>query len=462
MSLSAPQLSAAPISAAPKSGASAAARHSTARRFAGAALWSVVLRVVGTGAMFVAQLALARWLGAEQFGEYVVILSCLSILALVAKGGWEAGTLKFVAEYVATQQDGSLAGFRNRRTRRTLALVVVATLIAVLLWPWLAPATTVTLPLVVMLLAAIALLALSDLASADLRARQRVLQADAPVLVLRPLLAVGMFGGLLWFGWAAATSTAALATFVVASGIAWLALHTRLPRTASQAAASLATHDEQRWRSVLGPLWWISVCTVILQQADVVLLGLFVDASSAGVYSAAARIARVIPLGLTAINAVGSPLLAEQFAQHDHPVLQRLARLMAWSALLVTLPTAAAAILLGPWILRLFGSEFTSGYFALVVLVGGQVGNGLTGSVGQLLAMTGQQSLSARILTCFAGVQLVLSCILIPWLGIVGAALATTVTLVGWNVALALVVRRNLGINATVFGSWPKWSHDRP
>jgi O-antigen/teichoic acid export membrane protein len=224
----------------------------------------------------------------------------------------------------------------------------------------------------------------------------------------------------------------------------------------SQASSDTSpANDAARWSSVIGPLWWITLCSLVLQQTDIVLIGLFVDAPSAGIYSAAARISRVIPLGLTAINAVGGPLLAEQFATQDRAALQRLTRLMAWSSVLVTLPAALAAVVLGPWLLRLFGGEFANGYLPLVVLVVGQVINGLTGSVGQIMSMTGQQSISARILTIFAGLQLVLSCLLIPWLGIHGAALATTVTLIGWNMALAVVVWRNLGINPTVFGGWP-------
>lgn len=454
MSLIVPDITAHPVTP-PLDAAPRVARASTAQRFAGAAAWSLVLRVAGTGAMFLAQLVLARWLGAVHFGEYVLVVSWVSILAIIAKGGWEAGSLKFVAEYSSTAQAALLAGFRSTRLRRAALTTVAVALIAALGWPYVVPERFTQPYLLGLLLAAVPLLALSDLASADLRARQRVLWADLPVLVIRPLLTVALFAAALGIGWGAANSTTAIVAFLVASLLAYLVLQCSVESAAVRREAAPA-HDLARWRAVLGPLWWITLCNLVLQQTDIVLIGLFVDAPSAGVYSAAARISRVIPLGLTAINAVGSPLLAEQFAMADRAGLQRLTRLMAWGSLLVTLPAALVAVVLGPWLLQLFGGEFTMGYLPLVVLVVGQVMNGLTGSVAQLMTMTGQQSLSARVLTLFAALQLALSCWLIPWMGIAGAALATTVTLVGWNLTLACLVWRNLGINPTVFGCWPR------
>jgi len=41
--------------------------------------------------------------------------------------------------------------------------------------------------------------------------------------------------------------------------------------------------------------------------------------------------------------------------------------------------------------------------------------------------------------------------VLIPGLGVVGVALATTVTMAAWNLALLVLVRRRTGIRPTLF-----------
>src|SRR5690606_19523202 len=80
----------------------------------------------------------------------------------------------------------------------------------------------------------------------------------------------------------------------------------------------------------------------------------------------------------------------------------------------------------GEWILGfLFGNQYEAAYLPLVILTVGQLGNALFGSVGALLNMTGHErdTLSGMFVALLA--NLLIGVLLIPDLGMVGAAIAS-------------------------------------
>jgi O-antigen/teichoic acid export membrane protein len=118
---------------------------------------------------------------------------------------------------------------------------------------------------------------------------------------------------------------------------------------------------------------------------------------------------------------------------------------MTWATAAVGLLVGAVLIVAGPWLLGLFGPEFVAGYPALVVLVVGQVVNAATGSVGVVLGMTGHAGRLFVNAGLTAVLTVVLNILLIPQLGIVGSALATSISLATVNVVRTIQVRQVLG-----------------
>lgn len=121
----------------------------------------------------------------------------------------------------------------------------------------------------------------------------------------------------------------------------------------------------------------------------------------------------------------------------------------------ISLPVALGLVILGDWVLSIFGPDFPEGYAALVILVAAQLVNALAGSVGFLMTMTGHERQAAFIMAVSVVVNLALNAVLIPRFGIEGAAVATAFTTVLWNALMFLFVHRQLRINSTAFRlSW--------
>ncbi len=130
--------------------------------------------------------------------------------------------------------------------------------------------------------------------------------------------------------------------------------------------------------------------------------------------------------------------------------------LSARVTLLCSLPPALGFIFFGSWFLDLaFPPAFTAAAPALAILSLGQLVNAAMGSAGTLLTMARRERQAAFGVTVGAVVTVVVSAALIPWLGVEGAAWAGALSLTTWNIWLAIVARRELGIDTTALGLHP-------
>ena len=107
-------------------------------------------------------------------------------------------------------------------------------------------------------------------------------------------------------------------------------------------------------------------------------------------------------------------------------------------------------ILFGDRILGLFGAEFVAARWSMTVLILGQLVNVGSGSVGYLMGMTGHHRQSAFVLGCSAVLNIILNAILIPIFGIMGAAIATALTMALWNIWLHQLVVKYLGVKPSI------------
>jgi O-antigen/teichoic acid export membrane protein len=151
-------------------------------------------------------------------------------------------------------------------------------------------------------------------------------------------------------------------------------------------------------------------------------------------------------------------VLGPHFARlHAAGQTAELQALASWSARIVfvaALPVAAAFVVAGgPILAAVFGPGFERGAPALAILAFGQwVGVG-AGSGGLLLNMCGRERDTARGLGIAAAANVALNAVLVPRLGLVGAAIATATTLVGWRALLWRQARRRLGVDPSILGA---------
>ncbi|MCB1055669.1 MAG: oligosaccharide flippase family protein [Acidobacteria bacterium] len=413
---------------------------------------ALVVSLAGTAAGLVCHLVLARWLGESAYGVYAYCLTWITLLALLSRLGLDTALTRYFATYRVSREWALLKGFARRSDQLCVGaslLVTVAGAVGLLLMRERLTGDELGAGLLAAVL--VPLLALIGLRKGALQGLKAVVLAQVPDALLRPLV-LALLAGLAWWLQGPATATVAMALTLGAWGLslgaASLWQRRSLPLEARSASPVFRT---RQWLRVSLPLLLVSGMRQLLNQTDVLLVGLLLGSTEAGVYFVAARMTQLISFGLVAGNAVAAPLIAESHTEGRPQRLQHLVTLASWGSTATAAGLALALLVLRAPVLELFGKAFVAGGPVLMILALGQIVNAATGPVGQLLNMTGHQDANARILGWITAANLLLSYPAILVAGSAGAAIVTSSLVAIKNLWTWWVVRDVLGVNSSIF-----------
>lgn len=190
---------------------------------------------------------------------------------------------------------------------------------------------------------------------------------------------------------------------------------------------------------------------LLMQSLDIFMLARYTDYETVAYYSVAVKLTLLVSIVLSSVNAVIAPQIAEDFAGQKMNLLKSKIKKSTRLILVITLPIIIILGLFASVILGFFGVGYPMAYQALLILLGGQVVNAFCGSIGVYLNMTGKQKVFQFILVSALGINVWLNYILIPLYGMTGAAIATSASMILWNLSAVIYVYRKDGVQ-TFFG----------
>jgi O-antigen/teichoic acid export membrane protein len=103
-----------------------------------------------------------------------------------------------------------------------------------------------------------------------------------------------------------------------------------------------------------------------------------------------------------------------------------------------------------PYLLGLFGPTFVAQQWTLVVLALGTAFQAAGGPAAAIIQLTGRESSYVPVVAANVLLRLAGFFIFIPWLGVLGAAVAATLSLVLTTIALNLICRRWTGVDPSI------------
>ncbi len=424
------------------------------RRVAQGGATALAIYVAAAAIAASSQLLIARLIGAEAYGIYAYVIAWMTILGYVSALGFDVALLRFVPAYQTLGAWSLARGVIQYAERRALALSLVLVLIgalAVLNWP--RPLSSELRNTFLIGLAVVPALALLWIRCAIVRAYGGVMLALLPdkvardsVLLLIVVLSVVVFGHPTGSPFA---MTATLAGAIGGLGLASLAMRRLRPDELAGVEAEYAT---AYWRKTALPLLFIGAAEALLNRTGVVLLGWFGETRDAGIYSLASNIALLAILPRAAVNTLFAPTISRLFTSKDRMTLRALvAKAALWTLSAASLIALVLAILAEP-ILSWFGNDFAAGVASLRILLIGQVIAAGCGSQLSVLTMTGHERGAAALLILSAIVNIAAGAVFVGLFGLIGAAVATSVTLILWNAAMALYISRHLQLLPGVVG----------
>jgi O-antigen/teichoic acid export membrane protein len=399
---------------------------------------------------YMVKIYVARVLGAEQLGLYALGMTLVSLTQLAGSLGMQGTAARYVAVYTATGRFDMLRGFLTRSVGMVVSLNLILSIGMLLTGRWIArslyhaPELGQYIPLFAALtvLGSLNVLYCQVLAGfKDVAKRTVITNFIGSSLVIALTVVLLALGTGMWGYLAAQVANSVVVVTLL------VALATKLtPRAARFSWAPLPPLDSEI-KAFAAAAFGMSALDFLVSQADKILLGIYLNPGLVGVYVMASTLSALIPMILQSVNQIFAPVIADLHARGRQDVLQKLFQTLTKWVLALTFPLALVVVAFALPLMRIFGPSFESGWPVLVIGAIGQLVNCGVGSVGYLLLMSGNQRRLIRVQFAMAGVSVLTNVVLIPWLGIIGAALAAACVNVAGNLWNLSEVRKALQIS---------------
>ncbi|MGM0583327.1 MAG: oligosaccharide flippase family protein [Pseudomonadota bacterium] len=415
----------------------------------GGVRWSLLFRVSGAAFAFAIAVLTARLLDVEGYGQLQYVLGVLNIVFVL--GG--LGLAKIVIREIAVATNEARWG----QPRGALLFATLSGATATLLfglvayWSAIRSAQSDLTGLFILGLGVFLLRQIQVPLASFMNGLRRISFAGLGDF-LRDMIIVITLLGLLLSGSADRVSAQDVMLVRLCSAVLILTLLVVLYRRVSRELPGdwLGTpHDfaPGAWLRAGLPLMLVAATSVLLQNTDIIMLGLLSGPDDVGLYHAASR-SQVLVIAAVGITVMPlAPVVSSLHAQRKIGELRRLVRKTTTFSVCVALPGTMALVLFAEELLLLFGPDFPTAASAMRILAVFAMAYTFFGPAELLLIMTDHQVAAGIIAGSAAVLNGVLNLALIPSFGLEGAALATGISTLILKMTLWLYVGQNIWKN---------------
>lgn len=412
------------------------------------------VNIVGLVLAFALNVTLARILGSRGLGQYAFVFSVVTFLLPLAVLGLPQFLTREVSATAATGRWDVVRGLMVRpRQIVTLAVLGISLI-------WLGAVVVLDLgspgrtEIYIFGCATLFCIAQDSVTSSQMKGLGEVAQSSIAHAVVRPGLftAFLLLASILFAGIDAATAMLlhALASALAAS-VGFVLLLSLLRKRVDRVRA---TYHSREWLRGSFPFLLLEGLRVAGPQIPIIALGLLQPVEEVGWLRVALSLSALTPFVHGIMATVAQPEFARLHAVGDNAGLQDLTTRIIRVAVAATVPIVVVFVAAGGPLLRaLYGDDYAASYVPLVVLVFAELVSVIFGPVEVLLAMTHNERFALQALGLSGVMAIVMSLILIPSFGAVGAALASATALITWNAVMAFRVSTSLRLSVI---SWTR------
>ena len=178
------------------------------------------------------------------------------------------------------------------------------------------------------------------------------------------------------------------------------------------------------------PLLLSGAVGTVVGWTDTAFLGYFLDSTAVGLYNAALPTALLLLIPYQALSSLVLPSMSEVIERDDRELSSTLKTVARWT-FMISFPIFCLMALFSEQILHvLFGTDFTSASTALTILSFGYLFSASVGHLDSVVKALGHTNLIFKNTLVNVVVNIALNIILIPSYGMIGAAVATTISTV--------------------------------
>lgn len=430
------------------------------RRILRGTIHSFLIQGISILLVFASNWWLVRSTDTSSYGLYVHIFNWVSILSVLVMGGRDDLLLAQLPKYIVAGEHSRV----RRMVRSANRWIFFATLLIGAAFIGLISVVPLRSlsehrPLFLISIAAVYFSGCLSLNQVILQALDHVRQSQIVEKIARPLLLI-VFTGLYHLSVTRFDSKTLVILGTLVSALccaiigAFVARNMRpyspeapgAPASGTTAAIE-ATEEPENHGQKTTYFFLISLFNLLSTKITMLILPLFATEADLGIFNIAYRYADLLIFPFFLMHSV----LPQLFARHSMTEADYTRRLYSESTRLMTLialPLLLINVLAGPFLLRLFGPAFATGYKALVYISLAQFLFSLFGPANTILMTQGKEKHSAMAVLIYVLVLIGSSWLLVPASGITGGAIAILISSLVYNGLLNGMVIRFYGIGA--------------
>ena len=409
---------------------------------------TLFIKIFGMAFGYLAMLFITNVYGVSEWGLYSLCITVLSIAVLLPKFGFDNSIVRIIAEL---KLYGSKNEIRSVLQKSVFISIIIASLVIVIMnlfsefIVYKLLNKPELLPYISILGFAVIPLALITILSAYFQALKKTV-----LFILYQTALINMFFLILLLcNYFFKIELAVFEVYVIAVTLTLIsAILFYLSVSKKKLTAVEKGHKTYNLKGIINlstPMLLSSSFALFMGWSDIIMLSIYKTTADIGIYDSALRLATISGISLIAINAVVTPKFVEFYAKKDllglKNVVQESTRLIFFTAT----PILLVLVVFSKDILSWFGDEFAIGYMALIYLCISRFINAVSGSVGYIMQMTDNQRTYQNVIIIAIVINVVLNIILIPKYSYTGAALASSIAMIFWNLTLVVIIKKRLG-----------------
>ena len=370
-------------------------------------------------------IVIARVLGTTQLGYYNLALSAGNIAMGIALFGLDAAVIRFIAIMVARKDEKGT--WESIQIGLGVSLFL-STVMGVLLYAFSFYLSDTVFknpdlaPYLQLMSVFVPLLVVNDQLFNSLRGFKQFNLSVLAQYIYQPITRLIIVGAFLVVGLNAKTAIASfgLAT-LTASGAMFYYLNRQFPLKRTPGVTMKVLKDMVEFSI---PVWLSGLLVQFQGNIQTIFIGSLNTISGVGIFSVASQITMVSGEFSSSINTTAKPIIAELNENNDIRQMEKIYQLANKWVVTAQLPIFLVMVIFPATLLSIFGEDFTNGALALIVLaIAGLIKVG-TGMGGIIIDMTGYTKMKLVNSIIRLAIFIILDLLLIPKLGVVGAAIA--------------------------------------
>lgn len=388
-------------------------------------------------------IVLARWLGPTNLGLYRIAISVQGITALIANFGIGPAIVKYVAEYKDNKEQLfqlCFSGIVNSIVFGIISSIVLVCLSGVIanIFKMNDLSTLLKLLAIVFPFSSVLQISMGILNGLrNMKAYALLVIIQNGLMVILDIILVGI--GLSIQG-------AVIGLIIANIGACIFGLY--LCRNFFRFTFINIKLNSEKLLLFGSKIFGTNIINLLTSQADILLIGYFLSAREAGYYSIAIAICTLISILPSAVQMITYPTTSEYWAQENFKTLQFMINKSIKYSLLILLPLGMIIGYLSKIIVGLiYGNVYYPAITPLYILLFGKIiTGGIAQPVGGSFSGIGRPGLALLLDSITAIVAVILDVILIPYFGIIGAAVATSSAFLVKNLIFLVIAPRVLRI----------------